>query len=61
MIGKSLRKDLTVQQKTTANKYNDWLKNIYKKKDPQQQKDILKQLSDCNTFSGLNNVINKNQ
>lgn len=62
MIGKSLQKDLTDKQKTTANKYNDWLENIYnKKKDPQQQKDILKQLSDCNTFSGLNNVINKNQ
>ncbi len=60
-IGKSLKNGLTEVQKTTADNYNSWLDEIYKRKTPKQQEEIKGRLNKCSTFKGLQSVINSYQ
>lgn len=60
-IGKSLKNGLTDAQKATADNYNTWLDDIYKKKTYEQQQEIKDKLNKCSTFKGLQSVIRSYQ
>lgn len=61
-VGASLRKSLSPEQTAVIEEYNSWIDRIYKKKDPTtQQPEIKEKLKGCNTFKGLQSVINSYQ